>query len=248
MVWRIATLVWGLLGTAGIVLYVWGGQIPAGRVLQGLAVLGTLAALWMVVKLPWDLYFSARYVVTTQRTSVDRDLAVSLQERQEARILARRLLAFSLGLHLAGAAVCAGVSVVTQSPAGPVAAGAFILSMVVRPTGAMVVHVRRRLTELAASARIPREDARALDGRVARLEEDLSRRTLEAPERHAARQAVHERLTELRAALAAQEHRHRADVDRLAREFERSIERLTSDKDILAGLRAFLVMVRQSPS
>ncbi|MEZ4321701.1 MAG: hypothetical protein R3F61_29775 [Myxococcota bacterium] len=258
MVVRIALVVWGLLGTVGLALFAWGGEVPPGMLVEGVLGLGALVALWLVVKLPWDLYFAARYVQVSQEESVGRALAVPDAEREEARSLARRLLALCVGLHLSGALLSGIVALFSDGLVGPLAAGAFIVTMAVRPLGAMVHHVRRRLGELRESSRIPRDDARSLDGRVRVLESQEEDRRDRAPEEQRvlaqlrqdlialeARQA-HGRA-ELDARLAAQDQRHRDDVDRLCREFERSIEKLTSDQALLSGIRAFLALVRETP-
>jgi hypothetical protein len=259
MVWRIALFVWGLLGTAGVVLYAWGEQVPPDLLLQGLATLITLAAIWLVVKLPWDLYFAARYVQVSQAQSVGRQLAVPDTERLEASALAKRLLALCIGLHLTGALASGVLAYVLEGQLGWVAAGAFMVSMGIRPTAAMVFHVRRRLQELRQSSRIPRDDARTLDHRVKAIEASLAQRDREDVELGKTLQALVARVEQQRAALdhaqaqtgarlEQQDQRHKDDVERLCREFERSIEKLTSDQALLSGIRAFLTMVRQAPS
>jgi hypothetical protein len=249
MAWRIALLVWGTLGTIGGVLWLTGGALSTRDTVDALAGLAVLAALWLTIKLPWDLYFAARAVQIDQAESVARGLQIADAERAETRQLVRRTLALAIGLHLAGAAACLALTAIAGGQVGLVAAGAFLASMVLRPGATVVGHMRRRLSELGRRARIPREDAVELARRVLDLEErqaDLQRRVAHDI---TGLTALHDGLEKLDARtdsrIRTTEQRFRQDVDRVCVEFERAIERLTSDRELLAGIRAFLALVRQ---
>lgn len=247
MAWRIALLVWGAVGTVGLVLTLTGGTVSQAQVVDGLAGIAALAALWLVVKVPWDLYFAARNVQKAQADSDDREIEVRPQERAEASRLARRLLGLAVGLHLAGAGLCALAAQV--SDVGLLASAAFLLSMALRPTTAMVVHVRRRLAELQGRAVLPRVDARDLGDRLEQAEVRLQGAEEQLDDEDRGLAALEHRLQELEATLdrriGTQEHRFRSEMDRVCVEFERSVEKVSRDQELLAGVRAFLAMVRQ---
>jgi hypothetical protein len=243
--WRVMTLMWALLGTVGAAIVLTGGDIDRTTAIEGVAGLVALLALWMVVRHPWDLYFAARGVERTQADSVGRAIEVPAVERGEARQLAQRLLAVALGLHLLGAAVCAAIGWWSDGTVGFVAAGAFVVTMGLRPATAMVAHVRQRLGELRGRAVVPRPDARALDDRLRAIEHVVEG----VLERIDALEPLPEALDGLGRTLdrrlTAQEHGFRKDMDRVCLEFERSIEKVSSDRELLAGIRAFLALVRQ---
>jgi hypothetical protein len=251
MVWRVAVLVWGALGTAGAVLWATGGTVDPSQLLDGVAGLGALCVLLLVVKMPWDLYFSARAVHQLQEESQARSIPVVEAEKTETRRLAGRLLMLALGLHLVGAALCGALSLVTDGQVGLFAAAAFLLSMGLRPAVAMVGHVQRRLRVLSRRAQVPREDAvefakrlKELERSQATISELVHHEQTGLVAVHAGGQALEE---ELGRRLLVQEQRFRQDMDRVCVEFERSIEKLTADQELLAGIRAFLAMVRQQP-
>ncbi len=62
MAWRILLGTWATLATGGAVWLGLGGELSASQVVDGVALVAALVALWGVVKIPWDLYFRARYV------------------------------------------------------------------------------------------------------------------------------------------------------------------------------------------
>ncbi|MCB9669856.1 MAG: hypothetical protein H6736_15775 [Alphaproteobacteria bacterium] len=248
MAWRIALGVWGALGTVGLVLFATGGRLSPTEAVDAVAGLGALVALFAVVKLPWDLYFAARGVQRTQSDSGGREIRVPDAERHEASRLARRLLAVAVSLHLLGAGVCAAVAWASDGRVGLFAAGAFLVTLALRPTAAMVGHVRARLRALERRAVLPPPDARTLGARLHAVEhglKDLSRRLDDDRSGLVALSARLDGLSaDLEARLTSQERRHRDALDRLGLEMERSLEKLTRDKEVIAGLRAFLQMVR----
>lgn len=248
MAWRIVLGLWAVLATVGMVTLGTGGSLSTGQIVDGIAGLAALLALWGVVKLPWDLYFQARGVQQQQADSRARRIEVSEAEQQETAGLARRLLAVALGLHLLGAGICGAAAWASGGELGLFAAGAFLVSMLLRPTVAMVAQVRLRLMALQRRALLPPRDAMELAERLGRLEHEVE--VLRAASAHpehglealGARQELQGR--EHARELARQNAHHQAELDRLGLEMERALEKLTTDREVIAGLRAFLQMVR----
>lgn len=250
MIGRIALGVWGLLGTVALVVAFGGGGLSTTEVVDGVAAAVAAVALFAVVKIPWDLYFGARHVQLGQQDSRRRGIQLQPGEEEEAARLARRLLALAVGLHLLGAAVSLAASLASGGRFGVFAAAAFLVTMLIRPASAMVVHVKARLRDLGRRAKLPRDDSVALDGRLTSVEARLDglerglldeRRGLEALWTH------HDRTTtELQRAAERDRQRHLHEVDRLGLEMERALEKVSDDRELLAGLRAFLRLVKES--
>jgi len=250
MAWRVLLGTWAVLATAGAVWLATGGQLSGALLVDALAAVAALVALWGVVKLPWDLYFRARYVQRSQSDSVARRVAVRPDERAETTQLARRLLALAVALHLVGAAVCAGLTWVAGGQLGWVASAAFLLTMLLRPAGAMVAHVRARLETLQRRARLPAVDAVELEQQLDRMQRALQGVREEVGHEERGLAAVGQRVDAAvqrhDRQLSLQATRHQQELDRLGLEMERALEKLSRDQEVLAGLRAFLQMVRQT--
>jgi len=249
MAWRILMGTWAALATGGLVWLMTGGELSVAQVVDGLAGLAALVALWGVVRIPWDLYFAARNVQRSQADGVAREVDVPRDERAETGRLAQRLLWVAVGLHLVGAGTCAALSWVSGGQVGWVASGAFLVTMGLRPAGAMVTHVRSRLAVLQRRAVLPSVDARTLAERLGRLHEQVATLQADLTHEETGLAAVGARLEgfegETRRALSVQQQHHHAELDRLGLEMQRALETLTRDKEVLAGLRAFLQMVKE---
>lgn len=221
---------------AALAVSSWRGVPPETLVTWGA---GGAALLWLVVlvTLPWNLHFRAREVLAEMRRSIDAGIKVTAEQLAFAEKVKRWSLATSLGVHFLSAGVALALAVFTGNQLGYPFAGFYLLSSVVRPTIASMQQVRRRLEHIAEDTRFPRDDVMKLRGQV------------EAHE-HA--------VTDLRELLAAlrKEHdaaltradRQRGELDHklaaLARKFEESLDRLTDNRELISGIKAFLRMVR----
>jgi hypothetical protein len=248
MLWRTLLVLWALSATVAALYLGLGGTLSLDQAVDAAAALIAAGSLWAVVRIPWDLYFRARHVVATQRDGAARAIDVRAEERAESVALARRLLAFAVGLHLLGATACAGLALATDGVVGWVGAVAFVLTLGLRPAGAMVTHVRARLDVLQTRAQLPTVDAASLGARLTDAEQSLQRLQHALDHDEHGLSALHQRQQLAEAsharALAQQAARHQAELDRLGLEMQRALERLTTDQEVLSGLRAFLAMVR----
>ena len=105
---------------------------------------------------------------------------------------------------------------------------------------------------LQRRAVVPALDARTLSEKLHRVEKGVAElRDLVHHEVHGLG-AVDARLdgvaSELRRQMVVQGQRHQAELDRIGLEMERALEKLTTDQEVLSGLRAFLHMVREGAS
>ncbi|WP_428954112.1 hypothetical protein [Streptomyces sp. cg35] len=219
-------------------------DVPADIVL--LVGIGALCLLWLVLLLtvPWNLYFRARAVVHEAAVSREKGMTVPADRDAEAARIATVMLRTAIGAHLVTAAVAVLAAWTTGRTAGYWFAGGCLLSTLFRPAGAYFGALLHRLRTLSTEVRHPRDDVVEL------------RSTLDALLRSA---AVQERKTEemyvdvgrLRTALdsvglSAHERAERTDrrVELMSREFESVVDRMTDNREIISGLKAFLRLIR----
>lgn len=214
------------------------------------AVLGLVVALVGVVRLPWDLVFEARNVLARQASSTRRGLDVDAAEIAFAKASARRALVLAIVLHALGALLAFFARGLVGDELGLLLALAFLASMALRPIHAFYVHTRARLGLAAREAEVPRRDAVSLEAAITAVQAQL--RVLED-----ARRTDGEVLREQ---LAAIESRARDDasawrksaavtddkLERVLRELERTVEKTQQSAEVLAGIRAFVRLVRES--
>ena len=220
-----------------LALALWQGVAPA-LLLTWAA--GGAALLWLIVlvTLPWNLHLRAREVLADLQRSRAAGIAVTGDQLAYAARVKRWTLVTSLAIHLLSAVVALLLAVFGGQALGYPFAGFYLLSSLVRPASAAIQQVRRRLESIADDARFPRDDVLKLRGQVAAHEEATRRLTddLDALRRQ------HE-------ALAALNEAQRAAFDQkllaLTRKFEESLERLTDNRELIAGIKAFLRMVRE---
>jgi len=254
---------------ATTLIFVWLGRL-AGVSPEVLWTVGAaVAALsWtaVLVTVPWNLYYGARRVVTEQATSAGRGIAVRPEHEAEARRIARWMLRFALGGHVATAAVAAVVAYVSGAVVGYYIAAFFLLSTVLRPATAYFSHLRHRLGALEREASFPRDDVLTLIGRVDGLDHDLT----------ALREATDGRLngvdSDLRRATADVEHVRsritadlvrleeaqatdraatrkadddlRRQIEQMGRHVEATLDGVSDHQELLTGLRALVRMIR----
>lgn len=230
----LAFLLLAYIAALGIAL--WTGVPPQTLLTWGA---GGAALMWLIVlvTLPWNLHFRAREVLGELRRSRAAGILVTEEQLAFAERVKRWTLVTSLGVHLLSAAVALAIAAWAEAPLGYPFAGFYLLSCIVRPAAAAVVQLRRRLETIAAETRFPRDDVLKLRDQV---------------EAHEAATLRHEEaITELNNrhdALVAQAERQRQELEQrlaaLARKFEESLDRLTDNRELIAGIKAFLRMIR----
>lgn len=199
--------------------------------------LGGIAFAWLLVvlTLPWNLHFQAVGVLRELERSEARGLTPQVERRAIRRIAARTLL-ISLGLHgLSALAVLAATWWWSEWQAGPWLAAVYLGSSVLRPLGAWHASLREELRRSLGEVTHPRDDVLALQARVQQLEH-LER------ELNALRELQQSQGSELREEVRRLERK----LDQVARRFEETLEHLTDNRELLAGIRAFLRMIRET--
>ncbi|MEU1513062.1 hypothetical protein ABZ490_12995 [Streptomyces sp. NPDC005811] len=207
---------------------------------------GVLSLLWLtlLLTLPWNLYFRAHAVLAEIAVSREKGLEISAARDKEAARIARVMLRAAVAGHLLTAATVMAVTWATGEFTGYWFAAFFLLSTFFRPAGAYFGQLRRRLGTLLKEVAYPRDDVVELRARLDRAEAGTRVLEEKAEEQYKA-------LAELRRtvdALALSTHDRAEGTDRrltaLGREFESTVNRLTDNQEIIAGVKAFLRLLR----
>lgn len=217
---------------------------PLGTVL-GVAA-GVLALLWLLVLLtvPWNLYFRAHLVLAEIRLSREKGLDVPSARGREASRIARVMLCTAVVGHLATAGAVLAVAAATGERLVYWFAGFFLLSTVFRPAGAWFAQVRRRLGTLLRDVTYPRDDVVELKGEVDRLARGTEVLQDKAEEQYRALAELRRTVDALTASVYTRADEADRKVAALGREFEATVSRLTTNEEIISGVKAFLRLVR----
>lgn len=207
---------------------------------------GALSLLWLLLllTLPWNLYFRAHAVLAEIAVSRDKGIEVSPARDAEAARIARTMLRTAVAGHVLTAALVLAVTWATGEFTGYWFAAFFLLSTFFRPAGAYFGQLRRRLGTLLKDVTHPRDDVVELQARLSRSEAGTRALEEKAEEQYRA-------LAELRRtvdALAMSTYERTEETNRriaaLGREFESTVNRLTDNQEIIAGVKAFLRLLR----
>ena len=217
--------------------------------------------LWQILLLtvPWGLYFQARAVV--RQVGIGRAAGIDIPEERsvEAARIARRLRRIAIGGHLLSAAVVAVITFFAGRSIGYYFSGFYLLSTLFRPAQAYFAHLRAHLRTMLQEATFPPDDIRELKKlvrdqgrRLKTLEEQLVRvdgRTDGLENRLVTRTDQIETRLVTRADTTAEQLRTRTEatsqqVQALGRRFEEAIDTWVDNQELVAGLRAFLRLLR----
>jgi hypothetical protein len=231
----LALLILAYLAALGVAVW---SDVPPQTLLTWGA--GGAALIWLVVlvTLPWNLHFRSREVLAEMRRSRDAGIRVTDEQVAFAERVKRWTLISSLAIHLLSAGVALALAVFADAALGYPFAGFYLLSCLIRPAIASMQQIRRRLEAIAADTRYPRDDVMKMRGQVDAHE--------------AATLQLEQALKQLREQhdeLAARSDRQRAELEQkftaLARKFEDSLDRLTDNRELISGIKAFLRMIRE---
>ncbi|MBC7273367.1 MAG: hypothetical protein H5T76_32520 [Streptomyces sp.] len=241
---RLLGAVVAVVAAAAALAFAYAAGAPASVVFAAGA--GVLSLLWLMLllTLPWNLYFRAHSVLAEIAVSREKGLEVSPARDAEAARIARTMLRAAVAGHLLTAAVVLGVTWATGGFTGYWFAAFFLLSTFFRPAAAYFGQLRRRLGTLLKDVTYPRDDVLALRARLDHTEAGTRVLEEKAEEQYRA-------LAELRRtvdALALSTHERAGEAERriaaLGREFEATVDRLTDNQEIIAGVKAFLRLLR----
>ncbi|MCX5401516.1 hypothetical protein [Streptomyces sp. NBC_00102] len=229
---------------AGSVALLYATDAPLATVLGVGAGIACLLWLLLLLTLPWNLYFRARSVLTEIAVSRDKGLEIARARDDEAARIARMMLRVAVAGHAVTALLVLTATLVLGGRAGYWVAAFFLLSTAFRPAGAYFAQLRERLGSLLKDVTFPRDDVVELRDRVDGL--TAGAKALEERVEEQYRALAELRRTADTSALSAHRRADEADrrIEALAREFESTVNRLTSNEEIITGLKAFLRLLR----
>lgn len=213
-------------------------QVPLAAVAVVLVGAVCLAWLGLIVVLPWNLVFEARRTLRELARAKSRGLVVDAAHEARAQTIERRMFKASIGLHLASAVLLVLGSWWADVPQGNAFAALFLLSTFFRPAVEYYRSLRGLLSELVAETNFPHADVRSLQADVQAHETVLKGH---AESHH----ELERRLTDTELRLDARLADANRRLELIARRFDETVGQLTDNKELIAGLRAFLRLVRQ---
>ncbi|MEU9239661.1 hypothetical protein [Streptomyces sp. NPDC048385] len=209
---------------------------------------GVLSLLWLLLllTLPWNLYFRAHAVLAEIAVSREKGIQVPAARDAEAARIARAMLRAAVAGHVLTAAVVVAVTWATGEFTGYWFAAFFLLSTFFRPAGAYFGQLRRRLGTLLKDVTYPRDDVVELQARLNHAE--AGTRVLEEKAEEQYRALAELRRTVDALTMSTYERAEEADrrITALGRQFESTVNRLTDNQEIIAGVKAFLRLLRST--
>lgn len=200
--------------------------------------IGCLSWLVVIVVLPWNLFFQARHVLFEMQRSRARGLAVSEAQEASTRRVERRMLRLSVALHLVSAGLLALGAHLANEPLGAVFAGLFLLSTLFRPGVEYYRYLRRQLGEVMNEIKYPRDD-------VAKLVQEVADARARLDDQHQRQHDLHREFEAFKHESTTRLQQANVRFDQVARRFDEALDRLTDNREIISGLRAFLRLVRE---
>lgn len=239
-----ATFCWGIIGIMiGLFLYrsVTGHPLPMDYIQAHLLdiVMGILCFLWLLIilKAPWDLYFKAREVQFEQTRAADREIAVQEGHETYVRRLYPKLLLLAIGTHLASALLVAGITYASQGKVGYYFAVFYLISTAFRPLLAGYGYLMQKLQTLKDESYFPRFDSVALETQIRVLEETYR---LNEERYNTLNAELYREKTE----REEENFRLRQSLTEIGNEFETTISRLSTNEEVVRGLRALVAFVK----
>jgi hypothetical protein len=239
------------VGGLAVIVGVYLGRLSMAAAMDIGMLLASLTWLFLLVKIPWDLYFAARRArldgQESQRLGIQH---VDTQIQQLTR-LERSLLWGALAAHILTALAIYVIGLYSPELVRPGFSWLFICSAGLRPAWEGYGYLRHRLSELASQVRYPREDIATLQSRVAQQQE--AHQNL-AHELKSYRDELSLRFHQLDLLVQQMQSKEISDTARLEKRtvqlshrFEEVIEKMSSDQELLAGVRAFARLFREQP-
>ncbi|MFG2331548.1 hypothetical protein ACGFMM_18175 [Streptomyces sp. NPDC048604] len=244
---KVLGAVLAVAGVAGVLVGAYAVGAPAGVVLGAAA--GVVALLWLLVllTLPWNLYFRAHTVLAEIAISREKGLDVPEARDAEAARIARATLRAAIAGHVVTAGLVVALTWATGNATGYWFAGFFLLSTFFRPAGAYFGQLRRRLGVLLKDVTYPRDDVVEVRAEVARLLAGMELLEAKTEEQYRTLAELRRTVDALSASLYARTDDTDRRITSLAREFEATVDRLGDNEEIIAGLKAFLRLLRAEP-
>lgn len=225
------------------------GRISLDLALAIGMLLACLTWMFFLVKIPWDLYFSARKARIDGEESKRRGIEGVEDKTRLLSKMETALLWTALAAHALTAVFVYALAVFQPELIRPGFSLLFIVSVALRPAWEGYGYLRKRLSELSSQVRYPRDDIQLVQQKLTNLKEGfekLEHALAQSQRNNEARfQTLDFALKELQSQHIGDNARLEKRLVQLSHRFEEIVEKMSSDQDLLAGVRAFARMLRQ---
>ncbi len=242
----------GTLAALATIISVSFGRITVAAALDIGMLLACLTWLFFLVKIPWDLYFAARRARVDGQESLSLGIEGVQSQTQQLAKMERFLLMGALGGHALTAGGIYGLAYLHPELVKPGFTWLFVASAALRPAWEGYSYLRQRVSELASHVRYPREDITTLKHRFSEqvsAHKNLERQFKEFVDSGELRFHQWDSLLQQVQSRQISEHtRLEKRTIQLSQRFEEAVEKMSSDQDLLAGVRAFARMIREPTS
>jgi hypothetical protein len=205
----------------------------------------------LILSRPWDLYFEARNLRLKQEEKLASGQEVTSSDCNYVNRLVPRLLLLCLSLHILAAAVAAATSIYTGGSLGYWFCAFFLVSTLFRPIGAFYIHQKQRLLELSDRCEIPEFRRQEVLVRLSQIESLLESMEQSIQEKSEDQQKQIDRLRkdfeDNRAQAVSESRRYFDSVNRVCNEFEKAVEKVSEDQELLRGIRALVHLIKSTP-
>ncbi|MCS6814087.1 MAG: hypothetical protein NZ772_11060 [Cyanobacteria bacterium] len=224
-------------------------QVPAGNFVDW--IIGAASFWWLLVvtPVPWNIYFDAKQVLAEAAVSAENGIIVEPRKLNYAQMVARRSLWIAITLHVLSAIGLYTLAALGISSVGYVSSGAALLLTALRPAIATYGYLSARLAMIRQDFKYPRDDIKDVLTRLGKLESDIAstKAQIDRADPRSWAVSVERRLESLRQDLthlsSSQEElkiANQTDHQRLSREAEQAIARLSTDAQFLDHVREII--------
>lgn len=211
-------------------------------------IVGLLVLWWLVlvVRLPWDLYFTTRELMFDTRQSKEKGMNVSESDLAYVERWATLSLILAIALHVITSIGLAFLQYFGVSELGYYASGAALLLMGFRPAGRAYDYLVGRLGNIGHEIMYPRDDVALLKSKI----EDLQSK-VKALEDHLNLEEEHSwaativsdntardaRLSELQANVESYQQKNEEEHQLLAKQAEAATEKIAGGAQVVNHVR-----------
>lgn len=239
----------GVVAGFATVLSVYLGRLTVAAALDIGMLLACLTWLFFLVKIPWDLYFATRKARIDGQESQRLGIEGVLPQTKQLAKMESFLLLGALGGHALTAAGVYALAFVHPSLVRPGFSWLFIASAALRPAWEGYGYLRQRVSDLASQVRYPREDITTVNRKIIEQDETLKKLELAFQQSQEAQEVrlrqLDLALQQLQSQQISENARLEKRISQMSQRFEEVVEKMSSDQDLLAGVRAFAKMLRE---
>jgi len=174
-----------------------------------------------------------------QTRATDREMTLQAGHETYVRRLHPRLLLLAIRTHLTSALLVAGITHTTQGKVGYYFAVFYLISTAFRPLLAGYSYLMQKLQILKNESYFPRFDSVELETKIRVLEETYKLNE----ERY---NALNEELYREKTQREEENFRLRQSLTNVGNEFETTISCLSTNEEVVRGLRALVAFVKQT--